>query len=318
MRKRPLPGKSRWFAGLVLVLALTVAGAWTAWAAQPARLDAGAGGDLALTLKVSIDGQGEQVETLNVQGGKPHTFDFRQDGQAWRVTLTLTTRDDGTIFADALISRGGVTQGQPKLVFKPAAAAVIHIGKEGPDSGGEGIRLEIMADEVVLEGSNVSPREAARRVAAKAGLTLANPQALGESPLVSFRFDGVPAEAALQIIASEAGRTPRIEGDQVHFDLAKGVAGSPPSYPAASLAARESGTVMLRVRVGLRGEVLESEYVADKSTLPESSPLVASTLAASRAWTVNPRIEDGKPVEGWVLVPVKFDPEGPTGEPSAP
>ena len=317
MLKRPLPGKSRWFAGLVLVLSLTLAGAWTAWAAQPARVqDGAAGGDLALTLKVRIDGQGEQVETLNVQGGKPHTFDFSQDGQAWRIVLTLTPRDDGTIYADAVISRDGVTQGQPKLVFKPASAAVIHIGKEGPDAGGQGIHLSIEADAVVVSGSAVSPREAARRVAANAGLTLANPQALGETPRVDFRFNDIPAQAALQIIASEAGRSLRIEGDQVYFDLAQGVAGSPPDYPAASLAAREGGTVMLRVRVGTAGQVLESEYLADKSTLPAGSPLVASTLEASRAWKFNPRVEDGQPVEGWVLVPVTFDPAKSNGEPA--
>ena len=324
MLKRPLPGKTRWFAGLALVLSLTFAGAWTAWAAQPARSAAGAtapGGDLALTVKVRIDGRGERVETLDVFSGKPHTFDFTQDGQAWQVVLTLSPLDDGTIYANADIRRDGVTQAQPKLVFKPGTAAVMHFGEESSDDVEKGIRLSIEADAVVIEGETSTARQAALRLAAKDGLTLANPEMLDDRKSIRFQFNDIPVPVALQMIASESGRTLRIEGDQIHFDLADGVAGNPPAYPDASAAAGEGGMVMLRVRVGTQGQVLDSQYLADKSTVPEdsplvASPLVASTLQASRSWKFNPRIEDGTAVEGWVDVPVRFDPPGAPANPT--
>lgn len=53
------------------------------------------------------------------------------------------------------------------------------------------------------------------------------------------------------------------------------------------------------------------QFVPEKSTLLESSALVRSTMQAAAKWRLDPRLEDGKPGAGWVMVPVRFDPTSP-------
>jgi hypothetical protein len=65
---------------------------------------------------------------------------------------------------------------------------------------------------------------------------------------------------------------------------------------------------VLELRVAPTGRVLESRYVAEGSTVPESSPLVQATRDAAADWTMTPATKDGVPVEASVLVPVTFEP----------
>lgn len=147
MLTRPLPSQFRWLAGLTLVALLAFAGGWTAWAAQPARLaiaGAPAAGELALTMKLKFDGQGELVETLNMAAGAAHTFDYHQDGHAWRVRLALTPREDGTVFIDMAIHRDGVVQGEPRMIMDPAkGGAAIGIGEQAADGSFNGVEIEM-------------------------------------------------------------------------------------------------------------------------------------------------------------------------------
>lgn len=92
---------------------------------------------------------------------------------------------------------------------------------------------------------------------------------------------------------------------------AVGIQGDVPHYPDASADAGEGGMVMLKLRVGSDGSVQELQYVAESSTLPEDSALVRSTLDAAKEWRIDPPIQGGKPVAGWVLVPVRFEPDLP-------
>lgn len=84
-----------------------------------------------------------------------------------------------------------------------------------------------------------------------------------------------------------------------------------PAYPADALAAGEGGVVMLKLRVSAEGKVLESLYVPESSTLTESSSLVQAARDAAMRWKLIPAMNDGKAVEGWVQVPVQFDPDSP-------
>ena len=61
------------------------------------------------------------------------------------------------------------------------------------------------------------------------------------------------------------------------------------------------------------GRALRSEYEPEGSTVPAASPLVASAREASLKWTFNAAVKDGKPVEAWVAVPVRFEPGKPAG-----
>lgn len=96
-------------------------------------------------------------------------------------------------------------------------------------------------------------------------------------------------------------------------ELTEGLTGPVPAYPAAQVAAGEGGTVMLRVLVGKDGRPVRSEFEPQGSTVSADSPLVASARETSLKWTFTAQTKDGKPVEAWVAVPVKFEP----GKPAA-
>jgi TonB family protein len=88
---------------------------------------------------------------------------------------------------------------------------------------------------------------------------------------------------------------------------AVGIQGEVPRYPSQAQAEGEGGLVVLRLRVGADGRVLESHYVPERSTVPYGSPLVRSTLETAKEWRLDPPMQDGKPVAGWVMVPVRFE-----------
>jgi bla regulator protein blaR1 len=69
-------------------------------------------------------------------------------------------------------------------------------------------------------GTDVSPREAARRVAERAGLRLGGAELLSDTRTLSFEFNGIPASVALDLIAQESGLTVRIDGDSARFAVA--------------------------------------------------------------------------------------------------
>jgi hypothetical protein len=64
---------------------------------------------------------------------------------------------------------------------------------------------------------NESARAVSVAVAAKAGLTLINPESL-DNRLVTLNFDQIPAERAMQLIADIDGRKALFDGNQVRFE----------------------------------------------------------------------------------------------------
>jgi TonB family protein len=77
----------------------------------------------------------------------------------------------------------------------------------------------------------------------------------------------------------------------------------PPAYPEAARNLGVSGTVVLKILVGTDGRVADVKLVS--TTLPES--FSAAAMTAARQWTFVPGRDDGgKPLEGWVQVPVEF------------
>jgi TonB family protein len=87
-----------------------------------------------------------------------------------------------------------------------------------------------------------------------------------------------------------------------------GIEGAVPPYPEQAAKAGEGGLVMLKVLVGTDGSARELQFVPEKSTVPEDSELVRSTLEVAAKWKFQPGAREGEPEEGWVLVPVRFDP----------
>ncbi|MGY1530330.1 TonB family protein [Luteimonas sp. A649] len=77
----------------------------------------------------------------------------------------------------------------------------------------------------------------------------------------------------------------------------------PPRYPAEAAAAKQGGRVLLKLLVGADGRV--KDVVVERSE--PAGVFDAVTVEAAKQWVFSPKLVDGKPVEGWVRVPVDFE-----------
>lgn len=75
-----------------------------------------------------------------------------------------------------------------------------------------------------------------------------------------------------------------------------------PKYPPAAVRRRLEGEVMLRVLVGVDGSPLKISI--DRSS--RHRELDQAAMQAVKRWKFNPEVKNGRPVEGWVLVPISF------------
>lgn len=76
-----------------------------------------------------------------------------------------------------------------------------------------------------------------------------------------------------------------------------------PTYPADAIKNKQEGTVILMVLVGTDGTVLR--VAVDPATQAAPSLIKAANDAAMQ-WHFNPAIRNGKPIEGYVKVPINF------------
>lgn len=84
---------------------------------------------------------------------------------------------------------------------------------------------------------------------------------------------------------------------------------TPPLYPKDAVTKHVSGQVLLHVLVAADGSVKDVR-------VKESDPpgvFDANTIAAAKQWKFVPKTVKGKPVEGWVQVPVTFEINGDAG-----
>lgn len=86
-----------------------------------------------------------------------------------------------------------------------------------------------------------------------------------------------------------------------------------PAYPEKALADRVSGYVLLHLRVATDGSVKDARVAM---STPEGI-FDQAALEAARKWKLQPEVRDGKPVEGWMQVPITFSPDGPPAVPPA-
>lgn len=86
-----------------------------------------------------------------------------------------------------------------------------------------------------------------------------------------------------------------------------------PRYPADALHNKEQGLVVLMALIHADGSVGTITYDAKRSTTT-STDLIASASAAVKQWHFQPRMKNGKAVEGYARIPIDFS----LDEPSAP
>ncbi|RDS85549.1 TonB family protein [Dyella psychrodurans] len=96
--------------------------------------------------------------------------------------------------------------------------------------------------------------------------------------------------------------------------------GPMPPYPPGPAKNREQGMVMLKVLVEADGTARKVDVDSDST---KASPELAKAASdAAMKWRYNPKVENGKAVEGWVKVPVLFSlsplPPRPPGAPFGP
>lgn len=76
----------------------------------------------------------------------------------------------------------------------------------------------------------------------------------------------------------------------------------PIRYPPSAMRSRAQGLVQLRVLVGVDGSPLKVEI--QKSS--RSRDLDQAAMQGVKRWKFNAEIKNGRPVEGWVIVPINF------------
>ena len=118
--------------------------------------------------------------------------------------------------------------------------------------------------------------------------------------LTPMRKDGVPVEGWVRVpVDFQPDAAPAAERGPHALDRTP-----PPKYPVAALAAGQGGRVVLKVLVGVDGQARD---VVVESSEP-AGVFDEATVAAVRGWRFAPLLREGQPVEGWLRVPVDFDP----------
>lgn len=116
-------------------------------------------------------------------------------------------------------------------------------------------------------------------------------------------YFGLAALMAGSTLVAQAQSTPASD-QSASSDIAHNV-NMQPRYPAASIKNHEQGTVVLKVLVHADGTVGSITYDPQYSSTV-SGDLIAAATNAARQWRFNPQMKDGKPIEGYARVPVKF------------
>ena len=136
------------------------------------------------------------------------------------------------------------------------------------------------------------------------------PLALGDPDSRIDASTAVAAAATSETVGGEGenrGEEGGLSRDYVGPDFNVSYFSNPePDYPSLSRRLREQGLVKLRVHVTVDGR-------AGEVTLHKSSGferLDRAALDAVRRWRFRPAQQAGKPVAGWVLVPVRFELHG--------
>jgi beta-lactamase regulating signal transducer with metallopeptidase domain len=235
MLKLPAPNRQRRCGGIVAICGLTVVMAGSVYAvsapAQVMTSSAKAASEYQLSLKVeqgTDDGHARHTERMKLAlcmaPGKTGTVANR----GWQIDATPASEGGNRLRIDVAITVAGklVTKnrldaklGEPSHIAGKSTDGVHDYTIEVTPLAGCPARVATEASpaKVTEHAKDASVRMVAEAVAAAAGWTLVNPDALGNAS-ATVSFNDMPAGAAMQRLADLASMKPVFEGRQVRFE----------------------------------------------------------------------------------------------------
>lgn len=119
------------------------------------------------------------------------------------------------------------------------------------------------------------------------------------TPVTTSHVAAVQASSTPRSAPAVARQAPSYQAPSAE---AQGLNNTAPAYPPTSRKKREQGVVWLEVHVGAQGELLALKL----KTSSGFSRLDDAALRAVKNWRFQPALRDGKAVDAWYDLPVRF------------
>jgi bla regulator protein blaR1 len=254
-----------------------------------------------------------------------------------RPTLTRRQRWLGALVATTLAVASGFAAwaAQPENVVARAASGPLYRVQLQLHVDGETSRMEVVTPAAVpFAVATDSPRGRSWRgeftlqpeqrrdhvrlsgTISESGKPVSTPvmvMALGKPANLKVGETGAASAFSIDVVATVVPPPPPAAPDAPPASV-RGAqfAPVPPVYPSAAAKNHQSGSVVMKVLVGEDGKVKDA--VVERSE--PAGVFDEASLEAVRNWRFTPAMENGKPVEGWVRVPIDF--QAPPPSPPAP
>lgn len=233
------PGRRRKFAGTLFISLGTVVAAGFAYAAtqNSTAIAPVVTKPTTYQLAVSVSRGGKHVNnfTLCSDNTQPMMVTSVDSQSSLQLTLAVKSvgKDQAQVDVNGTLDEAGHRTNVTPTLRGPLGQPMSVVvggpdGKSGPLNISMTPTVGCSASSVVVDQATITQsikdgrvREVAQALASNAGYLLVNPDALDEQP-ITFNFEQIPAEKALQLIAKIDGRAAVFHGKQVQFEAASG------------------------------------------------------------------------------------------------
>jgi|GEM_PF-73532 len=209
--------------------------------------------------------------------------------ERWEIGGSAHSIGAGSIEFMALVRHNDEVVSEPHLLLREGEPAAVQIGAELAQGATKGVRLDLTLRSIDAPGSTPAPHAAPANDLARLGI----------------HEPGTPAPPV-----ADAPPNENLAFRKMY----------PPVYPPDAVKLRIGAKVMLKVLVGVDGspktaEIAKLELVGTPKPGADGKPADVSaakaefarvSIAATMSWKFEPGMKDGKPQEGYVLVPIDF------------